>query len=204
VVPSERTKVSVKVSESVISLLASRQPTALVLQIGELSVATDLVDQMTDAEVQISVPQLHVLLSEDRDAEKDSASASVTAGIAYVDVMARWKVSDLSFDQNVLNSSRHEGSRIRSSGRGRCCRRKCHSTEEPCEPRNTGMHPASLYISFSLFFQIVVNNGRIGVHLCADTAIALTALISDLQPPSTVDVDAPRSVTTLFNSLCMM
>ncbi|THH20691.1 hypothetical protein EW146_g715 [Bondarzewia mesenterica] len=109
VVPSERTRVFVKIMDGSVRLLAPKHPGALALHIGELEFSTDLVGDSTETSLNLSVPALGVLLTDDhRAAEEEISSQNLmgTKGIRF------WKrsgyallaeIADLSLFVKLVN-----------------------------------------------------------------------------------------------------
>jgi autophagy-related protein 2 len=62
VVPSERTRVSLKITEGSIVAHASGHPGALVVHIGDTSFSTEIVGEAPDSTFHLSTPNLSVLL----------------------------------------------------------------------------------------------------------------------------------------------
>lgn len=92
VVPTERTKLSVRVTDGSVKAHASTHPGALVFYIGDLTVDTDLVGDAVSSLLHVLVPELSILLLDDLESRTDGPAsnkmpASVNQGVAY------WKVS---------------------------------------------------------------------------------------------------------------
>ena len=92
VVPTERTKLSVRVTDGSVKTHASTHPGALVFYIGDLTVDTDLVGDAVSSLLHVLVPELSILLLDDLESRTDGPvsnkmPASVNQGVAY------WKVS---------------------------------------------------------------------------------------------------------------
>ncbi|PCH37996.1 hypothetical protein WOLCODRAFT_87760 [Wolfiporia cocos MD-104 SS10] len=90
VVPSERTTISVKITDSAVRILAPTFPGALVPHIGELNISTVIVGDSTESSFRLEIPSVSLFLSDDLAAllEEPTAaqrnrSLSSVAGIAF-------------------------------------------------------------------------------------------------------------------------
>ena len=92
VVPAERTKLSVRITDSSVKAHAPTHPGALVFYIGDLTVNTDIVGDAASSCLHVLVPDLSILLLDDLESRADGLVSnkiptSVNRGVAY------WKVS---------------------------------------------------------------------------------------------------------------
>jgi len=91
VVPAERTKLSVHITDSSVKAHASTHPGALVFYIGDLTLNTDIVGDAPSSLFHVLIPDLSILLLDDLETRTDGLtldrlSTSVNQGVAY------WKV----------------------------------------------------------------------------------------------------------------
>ena len=92
VIPSERTRMSIKITDGSIRGLAPTHPGAAVLYIGELGFTTDIVGDSPEFSFHLSVPSISVLFIDSLPSPHDGAgtkqaqAASVSGGISH------WKV----------------------------------------------------------------------------------------------------------------
>lgn len=91
VVPAERTKLSVHITDGSVKAHAPTHPGALVFYIGDLTVNTDIVGDATSSLLHVLVPELSILLLDDSEAggagrALDKIPTSVNQGVSY------WKV----------------------------------------------------------------------------------------------------------------
>ncbi|KAI0647065.1 hypothetical protein C8Q79DRAFT_1009211 [Trametes meyenii] len=145
VVPSERTRVNVKVMDTSIRLLAPSHPGAIVPYIGELDFSTVIEGNSPTTSLNLSIPALALLLIDDlastpEDTETPSRSQGTMHGAAY------WKlsgyallmeVSDLMFTFKKIDS----------------------------------ISPPDI--------RLLIEQGDLRLHMCADTMGALGAFIGD-------------------------
>jgi autophagy-related protein 2 len=96
VVPSERTRLSVKVQDSALRVVGVDRPVSLVLHVGELGLLTDLVDSSSDSSMSLDLPRLRVLLTEDHTAGQDINTRPIDSSSETPDGLALWKVISLS------------------------------------------------------------------------------------------------------------
>ena len=93
VVPSERTRINVKIIDTSIRLLAPSHPGALVPYIGELDFSTVIEGNSPIFSMNLSVPALALLFVDDvssfpEESEAASRTQSAAHGVAF------WKVND--------------------------------------------------------------------------------------------------------------
>jgi len=91
VVPAERTKLSVHISDGSVEARAPTHPGVLVFYVGDLTLNTDIVGVATSSHFHVSVPDLSLLLLDDLESRADGPvmdriPTSVNQGVAY------WKV----------------------------------------------------------------------------------------------------------------
>lgn len=117
VVPAERTKLSVIITDGSVKAHAQTHPGALVFYVGDLTVNTDIVGDATSSLLHVFIPDLSMLLLDDLESGAagrvlDRMPTSVNQGVAY------WKVSPLSsaWDHSE-NSASLEGLRSSQSYR---------------------------------------------------------------------------------------
>jgi autophagy-related protein 2 len=96
VVPSERTRLSVKVQDSALRVVGVDRPVSLVLHVGELGLLTDLVDSSSDSSMSLDLPRLRVLFTEDHTAGQDINTRPIDSSSETPDGLALWKVISLS------------------------------------------------------------------------------------------------------------
>jgi autophagy-related protein 2 len=116
VIPSERTRVSVKITDGSIRGLAPTHPGAAVLYIGELGFTTDIVGDSPEFSFHLSVPSISVLFIDSLPSPHDGAgtkqaqAASVSGGISHwkgagYALMVETVDLDLTFQSsNITNS----------------------------------------------------------------------------------------------------
>lgn len=85
VIPSERTRVSLKIMDGSIRALAPIHPGALVVYVGELEFHTDIIGDSLESSFHLLAPAASVLLLDDVPAAEVKAPTA-TLGIAH------WKV----------------------------------------------------------------------------------------------------------------
>jgi autophagy-related protein 2 len=78
VIPSERTRVDLKIMEGSLRSLAPIHPGAIVFYFGDLDFSTDLVGDSPDTSLHLSVPSLSVLLLDSIMSERNSVTLSKT------------------------------------------------------------------------------------------------------------------------------
>lgn len=91
-VPTERTKLSIHITDGSVKAHAPTHPGALVFYVGDLTVNTDFVGDAVSSFLHVLVPDLSILLLDDLGSRTDGPAldkmpASVNQGVAY------WKVS---------------------------------------------------------------------------------------------------------------
>ena len=95
VVPTERTKLSVHITDGSVKAHAPTHPGALVFYVGDLTLNTDIVGDAPSSLFHVLIPDLSILLLDDLESRKDGPTpdklvTSVNQGIAY------WKVPRIS------------------------------------------------------------------------------------------------------------
>lgn len=90
-VPAERTKLAVHITDSSVKAHAPTHPGALVFYVGDLTLNTDIVGDAPSSLFHVLVPDLSILLLDDLESKIDGPTAdkvptSVNQGVAY------WKV----------------------------------------------------------------------------------------------------------------
>ncbi|KAI8998625.1 hypothetical protein BD414DRAFT_453550 [Trametes punicea] len=171
VVPSERTRVNIRLVDTSIRLLASSHPGALVPYIGELDFTTVIEGNSSTTSMNVSVPSLALLLIDDASTPPEHPDASDRIQ-ATADGIAFWKSSGYALLAEIRDL-------ILSL-------RKTDSVSPPDT-------------------RLVVDQGDLRLHMCADTMGALTAFIGDFSsafkpssPDSTSDLkqrNEPADVT---------
>ncbi|CDO68278.1 hypothetical protein BN946_scf184799.g5 [Trametes cinnabarina] len=148
VVPSERTKVNLKILDTSIRLLAPSHPGAIVPYIGEFDLTTVLEGNSPSTTMNLSVPTLALLLIDDLSSSPDESDES-SRGQSTIPGVAYWKcaqsagyallaeVSDLILSFNKIDGVNSPDSRL------------------------------------------LVDQGDLRLHICADTMGVLAAFISD-------------------------
>ena len=91
VVPSERTKIAVKITETALQVTAPNQQSALVLSLSDASASTDLVSKSTETLADISIVAMSVLLI---DNSRETGEQRVSHLEGDVDI---WRVGTISF-----------------------------------------------------------------------------------------------------------
>jgi len=91
VVPAERTKLSVHITDGSVKAHAPTHPGALVFYIGDLTVNTDIVGGATSSLLHVLIPELSILLLDDLETRAAGRApgkmpTSVNRGVSY------WKV----------------------------------------------------------------------------------------------------------------
>ena len=91
VVPAERTKLSVHITDGSVKAHAPTHPGALVFYVGDLTLNTDIVGDAPSSIFHVLVPDLSILLLDDLESRTDGLTSdrlhtSVNQGVAY------WKV----------------------------------------------------------------------------------------------------------------
>jgi autophagy-related protein 2 len=91
VVPAERTKLTVRITDGSVKAHAPTHPGALVIYAGDLTVNTDIVGDAASSFLHVLVPDLSILLLDDLESRPDGSvtnrlPASVNQGVPY------WKV----------------------------------------------------------------------------------------------------------------
>ena len=91
VVPAERTKLSVHITDGSVKAHAPTHPGALVFYVGDLTLNTDIVGDAPSSLFQVLIPELSILLLDDLESRTDGLTldrlpTSVNQGVAY------WKV----------------------------------------------------------------------------------------------------------------
>ncbi|KAI0362114.1 hypothetical protein OH77DRAFT_20625 [Trametes cingulata] len=145
VVPSERTKVNVKVVDTSIRLLAPAYPGAILPYIGELDFSTVIEGSSPTTSMNLSIPALAVLLIDDassspEDAETPSRPQGTAHGVAF------WKLAGYALLAEVCDL-------ILSF-------KKIDSVSPPD-------------------IRLLIEQGDLRLHMCADTMGALAAFIGD-------------------------
>ncbi|KAF5380922.1 hypothetical protein D9615_004012 [Tricholomella constricta] len=82
VIPSERTRISLKVSDGAIRTFAPNHPGAIVVQIDDLDFATDVIGKSPDSSFQLSIPAVALLVVDDVLNEVDMDTVSSRQGVA--------------------------------------------------------------------------------------------------------------------------
>ncbi|KAF8077884.1 hypothetical protein FPV67DRAFT_1463315 [Lyophyllum atratum] len=85
VIPSERTRISLKISDGAVRAFAPNHPGGIVIQIDDLDFATDVVGESPDSSFRLSVPALALLAVDDVSNEESRDTLSSHRG------MALWK-----------------------------------------------------------------------------------------------------------------
>ncbi|RDB21446.1 Autophagy-related protein 2 [Hypsizygus marmoreus] len=116
VIPSERTRISLKVSEGSIRLLAPSHPGAIVLHIGDLDFSTDIVGSSSESFFRLSIPALALLAVDDTsERETDGDNVIPRHGINF------WKgagfsllaeIADLSMNFKQMNAMKPPSTRV--------------------------------------------------------------------------------------------
>ncbi|KAG6845341.1 hypothetical protein H0H87_010798 [Tephrocybe sp. NHM501043] len=87
VIPSERTRITLKVVDGAVQIFAPTHPGAIVIHINCLNFATDVVGDSSDSTFQLSIPALALLAIDDVSEETDAGISSQQHGISL------WKAS---------------------------------------------------------------------------------------------------------------
>ncbi|KAI9064447.1 hypothetical protein FKP32DRAFT_1685733 [Trametes sanguinea] len=145
VVPSERTKVNLKILDTSIRLLAPSHPGAVVPYIGELDFSTVLEGNSSTTTINLSLPTFALLLIDDlstspEDSEEGTRTHSSASGVAF------WKSAGYALLAEV----------------------------------------SDLILSFKKIdvvsppdLRLLIDQGDLRLHMCADTMAALAAFIGD-------------------------
>lgn len=88
VVPAERTKLTVKITDGSVKAHAPTHPGALVLHVGDLTLNTDIVGDASSSLFHILIPELSILLLDDLESRTDGPAADklptlVNQGVGY-------------------------------------------------------------------------------------------------------------------------
>lgn len=91
VVPAERTKLTVNITDGSVKAHAPTHPGALVFYVGDLTLNTDIVGDAPSSLFHVSIPELSILLLDDLESRTDGPTVdkvpvSVNQGVGY------WKV----------------------------------------------------------------------------------------------------------------
>lgn len=99
VVPSERTRVNVKILDTSIRLLAPSHPGAVVPYIGELDFSTVIEGNSPTSTINLSIPALALLLIDDISSSPEDSDASGRAH-ASTHGVGFWKVGVINFPRD--------------------------------------------------------------------------------------------------------
>lgn len=89
VVPAERTKLTVNITDGSVKAHAPTHPGALVFYVGDLTLNTDIVGDAPSSHFHVLIPELSILLLDDLGSRTDGSIAdkvSMNQGVGY------WKV----------------------------------------------------------------------------------------------------------------
>jgi autophagy-related protein 2 len=95
VIPSERTRVAVKVMDGSIRALAPSHPGAVVLYVGELDFATDIVGDSPEMSFHLSIPSISLLLIDNLLSVNESAAMKPPRTHSASEGIGHWKVRSM-------------------------------------------------------------------------------------------------------------
>lgn len=92
VIPSERTRVAVKIVDGSIRTLAPTHPGAVVLYVSELDFTTDIIGDSPETSFHFSVPSISLLLIDHIPGSNESATVNQQRAPPVSGGPGRWKV----------------------------------------------------------------------------------------------------------------
>ncbi|EIN07297.1 hypothetical protein PUNSTDRAFT_144812 [Punctularia strigosozonata HHB-11173 SS5] len=87
VVPSEKTRISVKTCNTHVRAFARTKPSSMVFHVGEVDLLTDIIGDSPETSFKITLPNLTVLLVDDHDSGTETAQAPSAVNVG----LAAWK-----------------------------------------------------------------------------------------------------------------
>lgn len=91
-IPSERTRVNVAVIDGSIRAFAPVHPGCVVIYVGELNFATDIVGDSPEVSFHLAIPAISLLLTDDLSDSVEGAEATPSRVSSTVKGIAHWKV----------------------------------------------------------------------------------------------------------------
>jgi hypothetical protein len=194
--------VSIKVYETAIRVMGRSKPVSLLLHLGEFTLLTDLVDSASDSILEVDLPHVHVLLTEDYTYGHGTDASTTVVKSEHTEGWGRWKVNSCVVIFRIPLMKNLQALGYATLAEVESLQIAVHQIKTPgTEGTHVSTNVAFAPASRLKFPQVNVSQGDINIHLCADTAVAISALTTDLGPPST---ESDQQACVCFQFLCLI